>query len=237
MAGEQVLIVDDEKPLVDVLVPFLERAGFSVESVLRGDVALPCIKKMRPDVVVLDVLLPGLDGREVCRRLRAGGDRTPVIMLTQVGGPHERAMSLEEGADDYLNKPFDPGELVARIRALLRRTRGAQPSLVGASRLVSGQLMIDRQCRRAWLAGSELPLSGKAFSVLEYMMIHPDQVITRERFLDVVWGGDYPVATRTVANRIAELRKHLADDPSVPRFIETIVNVGYRFLGSVEVQE
>ena len=97
--------------------------------------------------------------------------------------------------------------------------------------------MVDRQCRRAWLAGNELPLSAKAFSVLEYMMIHPDQVITRERFLDVVWGWDYPVATRTVDNRVAELRKHLADDPSAPRFIETILNVGYRFMGSVEVQE
>lgn len=237
MVGEKILLVDDEQSLLDVLVPFLRRAGFLVESVLRGDMALARIIDIGPDVVVLDVLLPGLDGREVCRRLRGAGNRTPVIMLTQVGGPHERAMSLEEGADDYLNKPFDPGELVARIRALLRRARDVQPPLAGAHRLVSGPLKIDRQCRRAWLAGGELPLSAKAFSVLEYMMIHPDEVITRERFLDAVWGWDYPVATRTVDNRIAELRKHLADDPSAPRFIETIVNVGYRFLGSIEVQE
>jgi DNA-binding response OmpR family regulator len=237
MADKKILLVDDEKSLLDVLAPFLRRAGFIVETALDGATALAQAVEFGPDAIVLDVLMPEPDGREVCRRLRASGNWTPIVMLTQIGGPQERAMSLEEGADDYLNKPFDPSELVARIHALLRRAQQASASLASAHGLASGPLVIDRLSRRAWLQGCEMNLSTKAFSVLEYLMCHPDEVISRERLLDTIWGWDYPAATRTVDNRIAELRKHLADDPSAPRFIETIVNVGYRFLGSVEVQE
>ena len=233
--GEKILLVDDEKSLIDVLAPFLRRAGFVVETAQDGETALRQAAEFQPDLIVLDVLMPRPDGREVCRRLRASGDWTPVIMLTQVGGPSERAMSFEEGADDYINKPFDPGELVARIQALLRRARLGQPSLAGARRLVSGPLLVDRPARRAWLNGRELPLSAKTFSVLEYMMNYSGEVITRERLLDAVWGWDYPVTTRTVDVRIAELRKHLEDDPGNPRFIETVIGVGYRFVGPVEV--
>ena len=231
----KVLIVDDEKSFLDVLAPFLKRAGFLVETALDGNTALARIKQFEPDVIVLDVLIPEPDGREVCRRLRALGNWTPIIMLSQIGDPQERAMSLGEGADDYLNKPFDPGELVARIRALLRRARQFQPSFASAHRLAFGPLVIDRLSRRARLDKRELALSAKAFSVLEYLMCHPDQVITREQLLDAIWGWDYPATTRTVDVRIAELRKQLKDDPKAPRFIETIIGVGYRFVGSVEV--
>ncbi|MER3468403.1 MAG: DNA-binding response regulator [Thermoflexus sp.] len=236
MAGKKVLIVDDEKSLLDVLAPFLKRAGFLVETALDGDTALARTMEFDPDVIVLDILIPEPDGREVCRRLRALGNWTPIIMLTQIGGSQERAMSLEEGADDYLNKPFDPGELVARIHALLRRAQQIQFSLASAHRLASGPLVIDRLSRRAWLNECELVLSAKAFLVLEYLMCHPDEVITRERLLDTVWGWDYPTTTRTVDVRIAELRKQLKDDPNAPCFIETLIGVGYRFVRSVKVQ-
>jgi DNA-binding response OmpR family regulator len=192
------------------------------------------VDDFNPDLIVLDVLMPRLDGREALRRLRQAGNWTPVILLTRVGSPAERAMALEEGADDYLNKPFEPYELIARIRAVLRRSQqGGQP-LAGARRLRSGTLELDRQARRATLAGRELPLTAKAFSVLEYFMLHPDEVLSRERLLDAVWGWDYPAATRAVDTRIAELRRALNDDAESPRFIETAIGQGYRFIAPVE---
>lgn len=232
----KVLLVDDEGPFLEVLALFLERSGFSVQIAQDGEAALRRIVECAPDVIVLDVMMPHVDGREVCRRLRMVGNWTPVIMLTQVGGPTERAMSLEEGADDYINKPFDPGELVARIHAVLRRTQAGQRSLASATRLASGDLLIDRQAHRVWLAGQEVPLKAKAFAVLEYLMIHAGEAITRERLLDDVWGWDDALMSRTVDVRIAELRRHLADDPDQPRFIETRMGVGYRFVGPVEVR-
>jgi DNA-binding response OmpR family regulator len=231
----KILLVDDEEAITSNLAPFLERAGFIVEVAGDGEEALGRVANFAPDLIVLDVLMPKLDGREVCRRLRAAGNWTPIIMLTQVGSPAERAMSLEEGADDYLNKPFDPYELVARIRAVLRRARPGVPPLIAARRLVCGSLVLDRPARRALLAGRELPLTPKSVAVLDYLMTHPDEVISRERLLDAVWGWDYPTGTRAVDVRIAELRKALGDDPAQPRYIETVPGQGYRFVGTVEV--
>ena len=178
--------------------------------------------------------MPRLDGREVLRQLRQAGNWTPIILLTQVGEASERAMALEEGADDYLNKPFDPHELVARIRAVLRRAHPGQPPLSAAARLASGKLILDRRSRRVWLDELELTLTPKSVLLLEYMLTHPDELVTRERLLDVVWGWDYPVGTRAVDTRVAELRRALNDDPASPRFIETIPGQGYRFVGQVE---
>jgi DNA-binding response OmpR family regulator len=179
--------------------------------------------------------MPRLDGRAVLRRLRQDGNWMPVILLTQVGESTERAMALEEGADDYLNKPFDPHELVARIRAILRRTRPGKPPLTSAQKLVSSRLTLDRQSRRAYVESEELHLTPKAVALLEYMMTHPDELLTRDRLLDAVWGWDYPTGTRTVDTRIAELRRALKDDPAEPRYIETVPGQGYRFVGVVEV--
>lgn len=170
-------------------------------------------------------LLPRLDGREVLRRLRQAGNWTPVILLTQVGSPVERAVALDEGADDYLGKPFEPYELVARMRAVLRRSRAGNPSLAGARQLRCGALELDRQARRVTLAGRELPLTAKAVAILEYMMLHPDEVLARERLLDAVWGWDYPAATRAVATRIAELRRTLKDDAETPTYNSSAVTV------------
>jgi DNA-binding response OmpR family regulator len=178
--------------------------------------------------------MPKIDGREVLRKIRLSGDWTPVILLTQVGEATERAMALEEGADDYLNKPFDPHELVARIRAVLRRARPGQPPLAAAERLTSGDLILDRRARRAWMKDSELTLTPKAVTLLEYLMTHPDELVSRERLLDIVWGWDYPVGIRAVDTRVAELRRSLGDDPSEPTYIETVPGQGYRFVGVVE---
>jgi DNA-binding response OmpR family regulator len=230
----RILLVDDEAAITANLAPFLERAGFVVATAADGETALRLFQEFQPDLTVLDVLMPRLDGREVLRRIRHSGNWTPVILLTQVGSPAERAVALDEGADDYLNKPFEPYELVARIRAVLRRSRAGTPSLAGAHRLRSGQLDLDRQTRRVFLSGRQVPLTTKAVSILEYLMLHPDEALSRERLLDAVWGWDYPAATRTVDTRIAELRRALSDSAESPHWIETLVGQGYRFVGPVE---
>lgn len=229
----RLLLADDEQAITAELAPFLERGGFEVSVAHNGAEALQMARLLQPDLIVLDVLMPELTGREVCRRLRTDGNWTPVIMLTQVGTSGERAMSLEEGADDYLNKPFDPSELVARIRAVLRRCTATTRSATGAQRLVSGSLAIDRPARRAAFDGTEIPLTAKAFAVLEYLMLHQGEVLRRERLLDEIWGWDYPAATRAVDMRIAEIRKALGDDADEARFIETLIGVGYRFKPAV----
>ena len=233
-AKPKILLADDELAITGNLAPFLERAGFAVAVAADGESALRQANSFVPDLLILDVLLPKLDGRETLRRLRRAGNWTPVILLTQVGASAERAMALEEGADDYLNKPFDPHELVARIRAVLRRARPGRPPITAAQRLRSGDLTLDRLTRRARLDRQELVLTPKAAALLDYLMTHPDELLTRERLLDAVWGWDYAVGTRTVDTRIAELRRALEDDVIQPRFIETVPGQGYRFVGVVE---
>lgn len=231
----KILLADDEEAIAAELAPFLGRSGFDVAVARNGDEALKMIGPFSPDLILLDVLMPGLSGREVCRRLRSAGNWTPVIMLTQIGTSAERAMSLEEGADDYLNKPFDPFELVARIKAVLRRSQGGLKPLANARHLISGLLSVDRSSRRGFLAGKELALTAKALALLEYLMLHHGEAIRRERLLDDIWGWDYPAATRAVDVRVAELRRALKDDADKPLYIETVINEGYRFVGPVEV--
>ena len=231
----KVLLVDDEPAITDNLAPLLERSGFLPHVAGDGEAALQEVSTFVPDLIVLDVLMPRLNGREVLRRLRGDGNWTPIILLTQVGESVERAMALEEGADDYLNKPFDPYELIARIRTVLRRARPGQPPLTATQRIKSGDLELDRSARRVWHRGNEIPLTPKAVNLLEYLMTHPDELITRERLLDAVWGWDYPAGIRTVDTRVSELRKALQDAPAEPRYIETVSGEGYRFVGDVEV--
>jgi len=230
----KILLVDDEPDITTNLAAFLSRSGFTTITAADGEQALQKIEAEAPELVVLDVLMPRLDGRETLRRLRQGGSWIPVILLTQVGEAFERAMALEEGADDYLNKPFDPHELVARIKAVLRRARPGQPPISAAWMLASGPLRFDRRSRRVFFQGDELNLTPKAVLLLEYLLTHPDELLTRERLLDVVWGWDYPVGTRAVDTRVAELRRALDDDPGAPRFIETVSGQGYRYVAPVE---
>lgn len=228
-----ILLVDDEDAITRTLAPFLERSGFAVSTARNGEAALQRLPELRPDLIILDVLMPKMDGRAVLRHLRQNSDWTPVILLTQVGESGERAMALEEGADDYINKPFDPHEMVARIRAVLRRVRPGERPLASAAKLTSGVLVLDRQMRRAWISGKDASLTPKAVALLEYLMTHPDELVTRDRLLDVVWGWDYPAGTRTVDSRIAELRRALSDNAQEPRFIETVPGKGYRFVAHV----
>jgi len=228
-----ILLADDDPNIADSLAPFLERAGFHVMIVSDGQAAFEKVQSHHPDLIILDVLMPRMDGRETLRRLRRSNVWTPTILLTQVGEASERALALEEGADDYLNKPFDPHELLARVRAVLRRARPGERSLSAAWLLTSDNLSLDRRARRASLGGETLELTPKALAVLEYLMTHPDEAVTRERLLDAVWGWEYPAGTRTVDTRMAELRRALNDDPAEPRYIETIPGEGYRFVAEV----
>jgi DNA-binding response OmpR family regulator len=229
------LLADDDPTITNSLVPFFERAGFHVLTAANGAEALEKAQLLRPDLIVLDVLMPRLDGREVLRRLRRSGMAMPTILLTQVGDATERALALEEGADDYLNKPFESHELLARVRAVLRRSQSGQPSLATTWRLSARDLTIDRRARRATLSGQVLDLSPKSFAVLEYLMTHPDEVVSRERLLQLVWGWEYPAGTRTVDTRMFELRKALGDDPAAPKFIETLAGEGYCFIAPVRM--
>ncbi|MFZ0544267.1 MAG: response regulator transcription factor [Candidatus Promineifilaceae bacterium] len=232
-ARTKLLLVDDEAAITDNLTPFLERSGFEVVVAADGEEALRQVGVAHPDLIIMDILMPHMNGRAALRQLRQSGDWTPVILLTQVGESVERAMALEEGADDYLNKPFDPHELVARIKAVLRRTRPGERPLTAAQTLASGNLTLNRLTRRAWLDDQEIHLTPKAVALLDYLMSHADELVSRERLLDSVWGWDYPAGTRTVDSRIAELRRALQDDPTDPRFIETVAGQGYRFVGPV----
>jgi len=230
----KILLVDDETAITDNLAPFLTRSGFVVSTAVNGEEALSIIETEAPDLIVSDVLMPKMDGRELLRTLRRADNWVPIILLTQVGEAFERAMALEEGADDYINKPFEPHELVARIRAVLRRAKPGVPPLAAAWHLSCGDLVFDRRARRSYLGGEELTLTPKALVLLEYLMTHPDELVSRERLLDVVWGWDYPVGSRAVDTRVAELRRALRDDAAHPRYIETVPGQGYRFSADVE---
>ncbi|MFN2112349.1 MAG: response regulator transcription factor [Anaerolineales bacterium] len=233
-ARPHILLVDDEPSIIENLAPFLERSGFKVSTAANGVQGLEIIDQAEPDLIVSDVLMPEMDGRELLRTLRQDDNWIPVILLTQVGEAFERAVALEEGADDYINKPFEPHELAARIRAVLRRAKPGTPPLSAAWQLSCGDLEYDRRSRRAYLVGQELALTPKAMLLLEYLMTHPDELVSRERLLDVVWGWDYPVGSRAVDTRVAEIRKALGDDASQPRYIDTIPGQGYRFAADVE---
>nr|WP_024286635.1 response regulator transcription factor [Cellulomonas sp. KRMCY2] len=233
--AERLLLVDDDRSITDALAPLLRREGFDVTVAGDGERALAEIAAREPDIVVLDVMLPGIDGRGVLRELRVAGRTVPVVLLTSVGEAGERARALDEGADDYLNKPFDPGELVSRVRAILRRVGRGTPSLTGSGRLRAEDLTVDRVARRFWLAGTELVLTPKAAALLDFLLTHPDELFTRERLLEVVWGFEHPVGTRAVDHRVAELRRVLADDATAPRWIDTVPGTGYRFRAVVEI--
>lgn len=232
----RLLLIDDDEAVLTTLGPFLQRSGYDVRTAADGAAGLAEFGRRRPDVVVLDVSMPVLDGREVLRRLRTEDTWTPVVMLTQVGSAGERAMTLDEGADDYLNKPFDPVELVARVRAVLRRSSAGRPLSARGQVLVSGPLRIDRAAHRAHLAGRELILTPRAMALLSYLAGQPAELHTRQRLLEVLWGYEHPVGTRAVDNRIAELRRALADDAADPTWIETVPGRGYRFAAPVTAE-
>jgi DNA-binding response OmpR family regulator len=222
-----VLLVDDEEIVRDVLTRYLEQEGFRVEVAADGEAALDLAARSRPDIVILDLMLPKIDGLEVFRRLRDDGD-LPIVMLTAKSEEIDRVVGLELGADDYVTKPFSPREVVARIRAVLRRGERANGER-GDRVLVAGSLEIDRDRREVRRDGESLDLTRKEFDLLEVLASHPGVVFRRIDLLDRVWDSAWDGDSSTVTVHVRRLRSKIEVDPSAPRHIVTVWGVGYRF--------
>lgn len=220
----RVLVVDDDPTVLEVATGYLERAGYDVDHADAGPAALARFAARRPDLVVLDLMLPGMDGFEVCRRMRAHA-AVPVIMLTARGDEDDRILGLETGADDYVTKPFSPRELVLRVDSVLRRARLVQdpsPATLGGAGLV-----LEPSARRASRDGRDLALTLREFDLLAFFLGHPGQAFTREELMREVWGWDFGDLS-TVTVHVRRLRGKVEDDPANPGLIRTVWGVGYR---------
>ena len=226
MSGETILVVDDESNIIELAQMYLEQAGYQVESAADGGTALDMIARRPPAVLVLDLMLPEVDGWDVCRKVRAGSaaPELPIIMLTARDDDVDKIVGLELGADDYMTKPFNPRELVARVRALLRRMTRSPDS---QAPIHVGDISIDPARHQITLAGQPLQLRPKEFDLLQALAEHEGLVLTREQLLDQVWGFDYYGETRTVDVHIAHLRKKLLDSTVQ---IETVLSKGYKLV-------
>ena len=222
--SERIFLVDDEQHIIDLVRLYLEQEGFRVDSASEGQEALDRILAQPPDLVVLDLMLPGLNGREICRRVRARSD-LPIIMLTARDDDADKIVGLELGADDYLTKPFNPRELVARIRAILRRSVQKGDAHVDERPLVIGNLRILPNQYRVQLGGEDVRLRRLEFDLLHALARHPGMVFSRDQLLNAVWDYEIPGETRTVDVHIAHLRQKLA---GMEARIETVWGVGYR---------
>ncbi len=225
MAGEHILIVDDEAHIVDLVRLYLERDGFRVDSASDGAQGLRLIEEVRPALVVLDLMLPEVDGLEICRRVRAASD-VPIVMLTARDEDVDKIVGLELGADDYLTKPFNPRELVARVKAILRRSE--RPARDEQAPLRVGDVTVDPGRHEVTVAGQRVALRAKEFDLLVAFAEHKGLVLTREQLLSRVWGYDFYGETRTVDVHVAHLRKRLAASQAVR--IETVTGVGYKLV-------
>jgi len=229
----RILLVDDEPLIVDSLSYSLEREGFDVKSAMDGNQALEYADDYNPDLIVLDLLLPDISGFEVCRRLRERS-ATPVIMLTALGEEIDRVQGLEVGADDYLAKPFSFRELLARVRATLRRVeldRQAQQ----AQPVSLKHLSLDPVARRVFKKKNELQLSAREFDLLAALMTNAGRAMSRDELLQMVWGDEWIGDPRTLDVHVRWLRLKVEDDPSVPKYIQTVRGYGYRFAGPEEL--
>ncbi|MBK7320349.1 response regulator transcription factor [Candidatus Villigracilis affinis] len=225
MSSELILLVDDEPSIIQLSRMYFERDGFRVQEVGDGESALEAVTKYRPALIVLDVMLPKLDGFEVCRSLRIKGDQTPIIMLTARDEDIDKILGLELGADDYLTKPFNPRELIARVKAILRRSDGKKQA--DGKPLHRGDLTIDPASREVSVASQTLDLRTQEFDLLLTLAEQPGRVFTREQLLQLAWGFDFYGQTRTVDVHIAHLRKKL--EGSTVK-IETVTGVGYKLV-------
>ncbi|ONH24417.1 response regulator transcription factor [Pseudofrankia asymbiotica] len=221
----RVLVVDDDATVAEVVDRYLRNAGFDVDRAADGPAALRAAEATAPDLVVLDLMLPGLDGIEVCRRLRERAP-VPVIMLTARGEEADRIAGLECGADDYVTKPFSPRELTLRVRSVLRRA--SEPSPAGSGVLRAGTLVIDAAARTATRHGVPLGLTVREFDLLVFLLRHPGRALTRAELLEQVWGWTYGDPS-TVTVHIRRLREKIEDDPTAPRLLVTVWGVGYRY--------
>lgn len=225
---QNILVVDDDPTVAEVVTGYLERAGFTVHRAADGLQALRAAGQRWPDLVVLDLMLPGMDGLEVCRRLRGQGP-VPVIMLTARGDEDDRILGLEIGADDYVTKPFSPRELVLRVESVLRRSRSAAAERrSGGPALSCAGITVDPAARRVTKDGGELSLTLREFDLLVHLMRHRGQAIGREQLMHEVWGWEFGDLS-TVTVHVRRLRGKIEDDPARPRLIQTVWGVGYRF--------
>jgi DNA-binding response OmpR family regulator len=220
-----ILVVDDEPIVRDVIVRYLTRDGFRTLEAGDGEDARRLIETGNPSLVVLDVMLPGIDGLELCRWIRGRGD-LPVIMLTARGEETDRIVGLELGADDYVTKPFSPRELATRVKTVLRR---AQQPVAAAERLEFGDIVLDAASHEATKRGETVALTAKEFDLLWFLVSHPRRAFSRDHLMERVWGYSAALDTGTVTVHIRRLREKLEDNPAGPRYLQTVWGVGYRF--------
>ncbi|MGW1373088.1 response regulator transcription factor [Streptomyces sp. NPDC002446] len=227
--GRRVLVVEDDPTVAEVVTGYLARAGYAVEHAADGFTALDRAAVFRPHLVVLDLMLPGLDGLEVCSGLRAGGGPpVPVVMLTARGDEADRILGLELGADDYVTKPFSPRELVLRVGSVLRRAEAPPPDAARPALLRAGDLSADPAARRVERGGRELSLTSREFDLLLFLLRHPGRVFSREELVREVWGWEFGDLS-TVTVHVRRLREKVEHDPAAPRLITTVWGAGYRF--------
>ena len=223
--GQTILVVDDEARIVKLVRDYLERAGFDVLAARDGETALTLARVERPDLIVLDLMLPGVDGLDVCRRLRQESG-VPIIMLTARVEEADRIVGLELGADDYVTKPFSPGELVARVRATLRRASGE----VGPSTMLrAGDVELDTASLTATVAGRPVDLTSTEFQLLAMLVRQPGRIFSREQLLEAIHGVAFDGYDRSVDSHVKNLRRKIESDPRQPSYIQTVYGVGYRF--------
>jgi DNA-binding response OmpR family regulator len=220
-----VLVVDDEQTIREIVVKYLARDGYRTLEAADGDRARKLVETENPDLVVLDLMLPGTDGLELCRWIRSGS-HLPVIMLTARGEESDRIIGLDLGADDYVTKPFSPRELAARVRTVLRR---AEPAGTQEERLSFNGLVIDSATHEVQKQGRPLRLTAREFQLLWFLASHPQRVFSREQLMRRVWGYSAALDTGTVTVHMRRLREKIEDEPSRPRHLETVWGVGYRF--------
>ncbi len=228
MAVKRALVVDDEKLIVKGIRFSLEQDEMQVDCAYDGEEALELARTNRYDIILLDIMLPKLTGFEVCQHIREFSN-VPIIMLTAKGDDMDKILGLEYGADDYITKPFNILEVKARIKAIMRRIETKKGQAEAHKELVSGEMRLDCEGRRAYIAGREIGLTAKEFEVLELLMTNPNKVYSREALLKIVWGCDYPGDVRTVDVHIRRLREKIESNPSEPQYVHTKWGVGYYF--------
>ncbi|MCF6092961.1 response regulator transcription factor [Microaerobacter geothermalis] len=227
----KVLVVDDEQSIVTLLQFNLTKAGFEVETAMDGLMALQMVNQSTPDFIILDLMLPELDGMEVCKQLRQGNNDVPILMLTAKDDEIDKILGLELGADDYLTKPFSPREVIARIKAILRRSQGRETDQQAKKVIEIGDLSIDIDKHEVRIDGQMIDLTPKEFELLIYLAQHRGKVMSREQLLNQVWNFDYMGDTRIVDVHVSHLREKIEANSRQPEYIKTIRGLGYKFEG------
>ena len=228
MMAKKVLVVDDEKLIVKGIRFSLEQDGMEVDCAYDGEEALKMATENHYDMILLDIMLPKLDGFEVCQRIREFSDM-PIVMLTAKGDDMDKILGLEYGADDYITKPFNILEVKARIKAIMRRTSAGKPKKETSHEIEAGDLRLDCESRRLFILGKEVNLTAREFDLLELLVNNPNKVYSRENLLNLVWGYEYPGDVRTVDVHVRRLREKIEKNPSEPKYVHTKWGVGYYY--------